>query len=129
LLGPSDTAAHGRPAAPAPLTPASPSNNNNNSRDKGKQRASPIVLGDDDDDSSFNGEETERLPSSGSTAAEALSRSQPYPTRSRGSVLDAEMREMDEDVNSDRDSDTDSVDVEFPPLADWSKIPRRYAAS
>ena len=115
----------------------SPSNNNNNNRrDKGKQRDSPIVLdfGEYDDDFSFKGDETEGLQSSGSTAAEALSRSQPYPTRSRGSIPYVEIVEVDEidevvdeEVEEDDDSNEDSCDEEFPPIADWSRSARRFA--
>ncbi|KAK6849724.1 hypothetical protein PG995_013557 [Apiospora arundinis] len=129
LPEPSEAAALKRPVARAPLTPASPSNNNNknnNSRDKGKQRESPILLDfDDDDDSSFNGEDAAGLQSSGSTTAEALSRSQPYPTRSRVIIPDVEMLEGHED----EESEEDPFYVEFPSLADWSKSARRSAPS
>ncbi|KAK8111984.1 uncharacterized protein PG998_008441 [Apiospora kogelbergensis] len=127
LPGPSDAAAIERPTARAPLTPASPSNNN--SRDKGKQRASSIVLGfgEDDDDSSFNGDPNEGLQSSGSTVAEELSRSQPYPTRSRGSVPDMDIEMVE--IEDEEESDGGGFDPEFPPIANWSKIPRRFAPS
>ncbi|KAK8058846.1 hypothetical protein PG994_009294 [Apiospora phragmitis] len=121
LPGPSDVASS-RPAAAAPLTPASPST----SRDKGKQPVSLAGLDiDDDDHSSFAGEDAEGPLSSGSAVAEALSRSQPYPTRNRVSIPDEEVVEIDED--SDQDDEETNLDMEFPPLANWSKSARRYA--
>lgn len=112
-----------------PLTLMSPST----SRDKGKQPASVVELDlDEDDDSLFVGEQ-----SSGSVAAEALPRSQPYPTRNRVSIPDGEIMEIDENDHVENKSDQDSssisseeeFDIRNPPLAKWPKAARRFAPS
>ncbi|KAK7967547.1 uncharacterized protein PG986_001824 [Apiospora aurea] len=121
LPGPSDMA-FSRPAAGAPLTPASPST----SRNKGKQPASFAGMDfGDDDDSSFDEEDAEILQSSGSTVAEELARSQPYPTRSRVSIPDDNPMQIDSD--SDEDAEEININVECPSLRKWPRSARRFA--
>ncbi|KAK8065510.1 hypothetical protein PG997_012257 [Apiospora hydei] len=121
LPGPSDMT-FSRPAAGAPLTPASPST----SRNKGKQPASFAGMDfGDDDDSSFDEEDAEILQSSGSTVAEELARSQPYPTRSRVSIPDDNPMQIDSD--SDEDAEEININVECPSLGKWPRSARRFA--
>ncbi|KAK8034881.1 hypothetical protein PG993_009876 [Apiospora rasikravindrae] len=122
LPGPSDMA-FSRPATGAPLTPAtSPST----SRNKGKQPGSYAGMDfGDDNESSFDGEDAERLQSSGSTVAEALTRSQPYPTRSRVSIPDDKPMEIIDD--SDEDAEGTTQDMECLSLGKWPRSARRFA--